>query len=657
MRLRRLSLPMGSGPPFTVHDQITVVAGLDTNDSWALVEHLGELGTPAMDQERLDRLGIEVDGSPEPVPAIELSDLIEALAAEGVPLSAVAWPEPVERLDPGDVAVAVLAERLEEQRSELAAIEAHRQGLEAELEEERSHLDTSAAAGLEQARASLETLEVQLGVIPGTTELAGPQVLEARSRQLEQRIRRLEVERSRLIDHDTTAVVAALQALHAAFEEGPASASGAAALADELAGLEAELARIEESVAGDGPLTAELNERLESARARVADTEAAARPRQVQMADVAELEAAHDRVLEAERRLSGRFAPARARRALEDARAVEQEILDRLGLPTWSAYMMESTLYGSSLDAQKQLAEVRSELEAAEAAWQEYAERLAAEPSFAAVLERLEAVYEAAEAIVGPADDLEAALRVYCADPTGIDLGPGTEAADRLQLALAELGLVPSRQEVEVHELIDVAEHWLEQLGETARRRQALDDEVTRLQAEVDSLEEVQRRHRAGEPLVLDDVRLAKERSFVAAATMRVERHRAAVQRIAAIMAELDAVREREWAQRERIAAQVELIEAMDERFGHVPADADQSVAAKVVAAIARLCDVVPERVVERPLIVLDHYRRVREPGAVDLTELLAGATQLLVVADAPELTDLALRLGGERLDAAGALA
>src|SRR5207249_12308939 len=83
---------------------------------------------------------------------------------------------------------------------------------------------------------------------------------------------------------------------------------------------------------------------------------------------VAALEAAHEAVLEAEERAERRLAGRGARQRLEQARAAEQELLDRLGLPSYSSYRLRTSTVGVDPGAPLRLSQARVSVGEAEAA-------------------------------------------------------------------------------------------------------------------------------------------------------------------------------------------------------------------------------------------------------------------------------------------------
>src|SRR5690606_5427852 len=115
----------------------------------------------------------------------------------------------------------------------------------------------------------------------------------------------------------------------------------------------------------------------------------------------------------AEKRVSGRIGRKAAMKRLEEAKAAEQAILDRIGFPTWASYVMGSSLLNIDPIAEQRLEQARFELQQAADAWAVLTAQLESNPEYAALLDRLEAVFLAAFDILGgeTEGDLEERLR------------------------------------------------------------------------------------------------------------------------------------------------------------------------------------------------------------------------------------------------------
>ncbi|MBI2703722.1 MAG: hypothetical protein HYX32_00310 [Actinobacteria bacterium] len=209
-------------------------------------------------------------------------------------------------------------------------------------------------------------------------------------------------------------------------------------LADEVIDLERKVAELEKDLDKRGLASGLALKQLEIARNELANAEKAMRKPELTADDISALEAAHEEVLEAETKASGAFKRGGQKR-LEQALARQQEILDHIGFPTWSAYVMGAGLLAIDHAAEQRLDKARLDMDAAENHWASVCAEIESNPEHRQLLDRLEDVY------------LEA-----------FDLLGGTEPED-LEGALRELQ-VPKR-EVTSEELVDALAYQLELAG------------------------------------------------------------------------------------------------------------------------------------------------------------------------------------------------
>jgi hypothetical protein len=237
-------------------------------------------------------------------------------------------------------------------------------------------------------------------------------------------------------------------------------------LADEFVRLQSAVAALEQRLVDEGRDPASANAQLEAARTALEQAERAMAKPDLSADDVTELEAAHAEVLEAERKASGRFN--RNKNALEEAIAKEQAILDRVGFPTWSAYVMGAGLLAIDPAAEERLEKARFDFEAAEAHWAQISSAIESDPEHSALLDQLEAVYLEAFDLLGgqEPDDLEAALRAHTEAKRDVTTDELVDAlAYQLELVGLDLGPSPS-----IDRTVVVAEAFLaETAGLTAR--------------------------------------------------------------------------------------------------------------------------------------------------------------------------------------------
>ena len=271
-------------------------------------------------------------------------------------------------------------------------------------------------------------------------EVAGErQRLEAEVAELEAVIQRASSGISELRALDVRPIQVLVEALRNPEPVELVSSERGAELADEFETLRRGVDELEATVQVGGVTFAGAMSRLEAARAELAEAERSMSKPELSPADVAELEAAHEEVLDAERKASGGLGKRAAAKRLEEARDAEQAILDRVGYPTWSSYVMGASLFTIDPLAQERLNQAKFDLEAAEASWAEISAEMQAHPEHRDLLERLEAVY------------LEA-----------IDLLGGDHEED---IASALRQLKVAKREVTAEELVDALAYQLELVG------------------------------------------------------------------------------------------------------------------------------------------------------------------------------------------------
>jgi hypothetical protein len=360
-----------------------------------------------------------------------------------------------------------------------------------------------AAAALESARWARRAAsgdepdddgDVRAAVVQ--SELAARRLdLESAIKELDARLDRIDRALDELFSIDTRPVQVLLDALRnpAPVEYVPSDraqelASEFVRLQDAVAGLEA---RLEQE--GRGPASA--MQRLEDARVELQAAEQGMAKPNLSPEDVAELEAVHEQVLEAERRATGAFGR-RNRKRLDEALAREQAVLDRVGYPTWSAYIMGAGLLAIDPVAEQRLERARLEVEAAEANWAQITAAIEAHPEHRALLDQLEAVYlEAFDLLDGEEpDDLEQALRNLKVPKAEVTTEELVDAlAYQLELVGLDLGETPG-----VDRSIVVAQAFLEEtagitdrIAELHTEREAAERERALAGAELASLPDV----------------------------------------------------------------------------------------------------------------------------------------------------------------------
>lgn len=117
------------------------------------------------------------------------------------------------------------------------------------------------------------------------------------------------------------------------------------------------------------------------ARDEVERAARAANPARLDAAERAELDAAHEAVLNAEDRAERRLAGTAARRKLDEAKSFERAVLDRLGLDSYSDFLLRSSMGSTDPSAELRLEIARTDLLRAESELSEARALAAATPA------------------------------------------------------------------------------------------------------------------------------------------------------------------------------------------------------------------------------------------------------------------------------------
>jgi hypothetical protein len=562
MRIVDLRLVEDQNSALSLHPRLTVVTGLPTNARIWLARALAELlrGADCGLMARIEHGGETGElrsgtrGEPwlrRPVDLlVRADDIRAALEPATVPSRPVrrrttdartraAHANAAATLDAFSHAVAAA------EAAHADALDAHRRA-RADIDDARRDLDPYAGATLDAALRAAARLEVEVGAVPGTCRADTIVSVKDRMVLLEAQHRDILAALELLATADADAVADALDVARVAAATGPIAPPEVLRLADEWAAISEHLAALEAKIASDEGGVESASDRLEAARAQLAQREAALEPSPVHAEEVRLLEAAHERVLAAERKSSSRLGGSRAMRALEEAMAEEQAILDRLGYPTWSAWIMGAPLLDATAEHTRLLEQARRELDEATWAWERLTTKLESDPEFRSLLDRLERVLQASHAIVGDVDDVEHALRSLRVDP-----GPApcsvAEARDLLADALVAAGFAFD-DDVTLDELRLCAERWLAEIRTVSALRRQL--EIDRDQCASDlqrAQEEFERIEAIGPPDPGDGfggARLTAARAAIESAEDRVNRHRSALTRVALLVAEAEGIGE-----------------------------------------------------------------------------------------------------------------
>jgi hypothetical protein len=452
MRLLQLSLNPDEHAPLELHPMLTVVHGLAERDRQRLIRATVAVaqGTDPECGGLLEAHGVVLDLDSA---ALHLLDM----GADVDPL--------VRRTDlPGAVRSAGEAVAEDERGADRAAtlVATMPRGLNADLDRARKR-QRDAAQSLEVLRASADQAARDLDAAgrhvrhaaeeldAALSRAAAPLGPEHRTGPAGQEVTALEADLDRISEGigelqglDTRPLAALLDAIE---NPGPAEmvpSPRAQELADRIGALQVQIAAVEERMEGQGRGPRSARARLDAAKATVASAERALQRPEITADDERALRDAHEVVLDAERKASGLRARS-GQRKLAEALSRQQDILDRVGYPTWSAYIMGASLMGNDPDAERHLVEARMEQEAADEAWAETVSMLEADEEHHALVDELQRVEVEAVGVL-----LERGLPV---------------PAERHELELGLRDLREPKHDVAPEQLVEALAFHLESIG------------------------------------------------------------------------------------------------------------------------------------------------------------------------------------------------
>ena len=293
--------------------------------------------------------------------------------------------------------------------SEARAASAERLERARERRREAMAKATAAAAALEQARPRVaddptDELVARRAELAAAEAAAGEADPDRDSSPVSRLLADLERRRVELVrlqeavgDHEPDSVQGALDRLLGAGTEA-APVVAALALADTWRDLHQQLSALDAGVSSE-EYAAEQS--VAECRQAVIEAEIEYNQPVLTPEQITKVESAHALVLEAQDRTEGRFGGSRLRKRLDDARAEERRVLERLGFSTYADYMMSSSSRGVGPANRGTLETARAHLRVAE-------EQLAALPGAAdrarrrtELLQRRDAVAPRVAALIG----------------------------------------------------------------------------------------------------------------------------------------------------------------------------------------------------------------------------------------------------------------
>lgn len=448
-------------------------------------------------------------------------------------------------IDPGT------ADEVERLTGDLRAVEQAVAAERAQEEEERARRSSADAGGDDEDEEDQEPPEVRL-------------------ERLEERVRELDQLLVVLVPVERLAVEAALAELEGGDGVDLVPSAEAGDLADELDRVDADLAAAVVTDVPPGALAA-ARTRLEDAQHLLAEAELALRNPELDRQMTDRLEDVHEEILEALDRADRRFGGRGAQDRVTELRAVEQDLLDRLGFASYSDYLMGHSLIHVDPAKEAALDAARLELGAAEDDWRRLQAATEAALSRAEVLDRRRALLDKARSLLGstaPGPRPQEALRALLVPAVSAD-----QAAERLHAALSAAGLDLGDEELDHEELALIASTWLDEAEQVQGRRHGAAEERERLEVErrevLAALEAV--RPAAADAQVepvLDPEeqrrqRLAEARERVAAAEEAWLRSESALERRESLLVELEQARTLEHAAGEGARGADEALDAV----------------------------------------------------------------------------------------------
>lgn len=362
-----------------------------------------------------------------------------------------------------------IEERLLDEWAEQEEAAAARAALETQLAQLQEAVEVAAARTMSAVEA-LERLddpaESDLLELPSEAELAGEAT--DRAAEVDARLAALDNRLAVLGRGDIAQLEEAQDLLRAGAMMVPSAV--ARSLADEIEALDARIGDQEVAEASAAAI-ANARARLEDARQALLEAEQAARSPVLSHRDVDELEQAHDALLDAIERAEGRFSGGRAHRRVEEGRAAEQEVLDRLGFRSYADYVMGGSTREANPALDQALTSARVELQAAEDEWRELEALAEEELARAALLDARRETSERATSLLGrrvDRSDEPEALR-----DLRVPAVATSEAIDAVRSALEGAGIELAEEELDVEELTALT---------TAAAEAARDGEDRRLQ-------------------------------------------------------------------------------------------------------------------------------------------------------------------------------
>jgi hypothetical protein len=499
------------GRAIDLHPGISVVTDLDGDLEARLLRACQAL--PAADDPGCDGLieahGVLFDLGPESLALLGLDDSMDVVMAPD---------ESESETDDRPSAIEVLDASVAELRALRAELDRAQLEVLAELESSRGDLDPFARTAYEEAHNAADRDAGLSDVEQMLDDLEDVEPLRDRLAEIERIDREIH-------EIDREAIAAALEV--AVDDNGvDLEATEAGRLAVELRQIDTELADLDSALESKGMHPLELARQRDALSVEVARLESEHAPREVDPADREAIEAAQDEVVAAQRKLTGSLLGGRnAERQLEEAIEAQQELLDRIGQPTYSAFVMAVTVGGVDPALEVRLHEARKRLTDCQRDYEAAAEQLEHDPTRTALSLRHEEIVARATTLLDrdPGPDVVGELLSFK------EKRDEASPVDVLRHLLEREGLVEPGLGLDDGEVCDFAAAWLDEVANASRESDERADEAADLRERISTVEKARAeadelRARADEMAPSDELVEARE---------RLERHDQATAKVA----------------------------------------------------------------------------------------------------------------------------
>ncbi len=599
MRIVRIANPNPALPDLELHPKLTVITGLSTADQLQLCTALNAVLTAQpIDLATVVGIGdneIAVHGIAPVPPGAEDATPV---------LTYKSFLTPVIKTD--EAARLALAAEVESVNEAIIESKLYRGELSDALVAAENRIDPSTTRALADVACSVADLEAQLGMTTGQAALVNIDKIRVRREALASLADSLEARTGWLSSDGDRVIRVAIAGLRDAIATDNSVSLTAQVLADDWSRAQARFetaqARLEMTHGDLDMLAARLEasiRRFESVSERKT-----AKP-SISESDIALLEEAHDRVVEAESRVTGRASIYRPE--LIVARRSEQRILDRLGFATWAEFMLEGAFDSTSSGSNRDLDLARRDLIDIQRRWDEFSRQFESDEELSAAAAELDRIADAAQELIGESDDLESELRAHRVRV--LDRSPDAipDARRELTAVLEALGF-EDLEDLDEKDLIQIGTDWQHVAKEMQSEAAELETYQRACAAEIARLDQSIAHDEAGSEAQTRDPRIDLMVSILQASEAAFDRNIQA-QLDHSLAAEQTAILERQLQRLEtHAAAKTEQLANAEEPSEWVPVDAPTAAQTMVehFESLRQATSSTLPAVLDQPLSVLD---------------------------------------------------